>query len=181
MGLGVKVTGGDYQRTRVRYKKLINNSFRDTEIIFNRLGYTVSLTEIDANALGAWCSQWGQPRAWRWDELCHKQLTAIAKRFTIAIWDGNSLAGLCFGKVSRGRASISIAYIESNPAYSGNLKRMIAILATTAAKSLGKKVGATYVTMLDPVNARVEEHYYRIGYRKLRAFGDRNSMHININ
>lgn len=167
-----------YCRARSRYKHLIEISFREVESLFSSLGLQLLLTEIDANALNAWEKQWSD--GWDWKYLCEKQLTAIAKRFTIAIWDDRTLVGLCFGKVSRGCRSVSIAYLESNSKYLGTLKRMVAVIATATAKSLGKKVGASYVTMLDPVNARVEQHYKDIGYSKLRAFGDRNSMHMKI-
>lgn len=178
MGITRISPGERYHRARARYKHLIEASFREVEFLFSSSGIQFSLTEIDADSLKAWEKQW--PKSWKWDYLCKTQLTAIAKRFTIAIWDGDTLVGLCFGKVSRGRRSVSIAYLESNSNYVGTLNRMVAAIATATAKSLGKKVGASYVTMLDPVNEQVEQHYKNIGYSKLRAFGDRKSMHIKI-
>lgn len=182
--MGIKEEGGSlvsFYEAKTKYRAIFEYCFQETENVFSEKGLSFYLTAIDQKALDAWRQQWGRSEgSWNWEALCQSQLNTLAKRLTIAIWDGNILVGLAFGKVSKAKRLVSFSYIQGDRSYTGPLKGRVASIVSFAAILIGKHVGASHVAFLDPVNSKVENHYANIGYRKYFLYGIRKSMFLDI-
>lgn len=182
--MGMKEEGDSlvsFHEAKTKYRAIFDDCFKETEYIFHGKGLKLCLTAIDHKALYAWKQQWGQPgRSWDWEALCQSQLHTLAKRLTIAIWDGDILVGLAFGKVSKAKRLISFSYVQGDSSYTGPLKGHVASIVTLAGILIGERVGASHVAFLDPVNSKVENHYANIGYRKGFLYGIKKAMFLDI-
>jgi hypothetical protein len=105
------------------------------------LAGTVRLAPIDGDAIESWNSTWiprrdGGVGGWDWDDLMRRQRRFVA-RLDVAVWSGNSLCGLAIGRLSGGRETVRIDYVEGCPVnhpLKGHIIPIVAQLAVTTAQ-----------------------------------------------
>lgn len=128
----------------------------------------IQVTGITGAALRRWRETWvathdADPREtgdWDWEAL--RQEFADARRFDVALWDGETLCGLILGKVSNGRNHVSIYYIES---YKGDhsLRGRMLEIADIAGTAFAIEIRARRVRIVNPATGLVKD-YIELGY-----------------
>lgn len=155
---------------------------------FSSVGLDVALKVIDEGVLSDWREQWKDSVAlkfpngsWNWEEL-NRKYASRCKRLDLAIYHNGNLEGLVLGKITKGRLVIRIDYLQGSPLAESALKGQITSIATVYATYVGLAVDATHISIVNPVNYLVEEHYRKYGFEYDRPFGRfiKNTMYREI-
>ena len=109
-----------------------------------------NLTSIDATALRQRESWNGQ--AWDWQEALN-EISKDPRRFSLAIWQGDTLCGLALGKVGRSGKHVSVALMEGNPDEKHPLKGNVIKIVMAFGIALCREHGARELRFVNPLPA----------------------------
>jgi hypothetical protein len=109
---------------------------------------SLMLTGIDAATVANWKEHWG--KVWfPWDALLRDYRSDV-DRFEVAIWLGQKVMGMSYGRVSRGPENVTIQFLErfgdETP-----LKGWVALIVADCADKYAKLLGKQWVKVKDPV------------------------------
>ena len=115
---------------------------------------SISLTEIDAQALSNWERDWksaysGGPGGFDWRE--ERRRFTRPSRFDVAIWGGTTLCGLAIGQPSRGKRHLSVHLLEGSPQRGHPLKGVVRYCAIEAAISYAVALGVPQIRLMTPL------------------------------
>lgn len=138
-------------------------------------------SEIDAAARNVWRSAWTRPQplgygGWEWPRIAGPILRRPTG-FTLAIWSGGWLCGLCAGRTSKRRPSgvrhtLSLSFLEGNPDPDHPLRGYVAPLAISTAEAYARALGISRVRLIEPLPG-VFRIYERLGYQIVREGASR--------
>lgn len=167
---------------REKYLAIYKESFDEVITYLEKAGAlepgVLRLTTIDDNATRAWKSQWkGRSRkhahgAWDWQNLVSKRARSC-KRFDVAVWGEDVLCGLSVGKLTRGKKTVRMDYLEACPT-AHPLEKRITMIVVAVALSVAKKVGAQHVAIFNPIKDKEEKvlkHYQSYGFTQRMLYG----------
>ncbi|HHL1850178.1 TPA: hypothetical protein ACQ283_005380, partial [Klebsiella pneumoniae] len=167
---------------REKYLAIYKESFDEVITYLEKAGAlepgALRLTTIDDNAIRAWKSQWkGRSRkhahgAWDWQNLASKRARSC-KRFDVAVWGEDVLCGLSVGKLTRGKKTVRMDYLEACPT-AHPLEKRITMIVVAVALSVAKKVGAQHVAIFNPIKDKEEKvlkHYQSYGFTQRMLYG----------
>lgn len=175
---------------REKYLDIYKEAFDEVIAYLEKAGAiktgSLKLSTIDHMAIQAWKTEWkGRSLRhghgeWDWQKLVSKR-AKTCKRFDIAVWGEGILCGLSVGKISRGKKTIRMDYLQACPV-SHPLEKRIAMIVVAVALSVGKKVGAQHVAIFNPVNDKVINHYASLGFARKTIYGRflKNVMYKDI-
>lgn len=172
----------DFRRVSIRYAQYRALAFDRVRALALSLGvasWKLRFTEIDANALEAWHTQWIMPglkrrSGWDWDSLAAK-FGRRPSDFRLALWSGAELCGLAVGRLSKRRASgrrntVSLRFMEGSPRQGHPLKSRVAVLVFAAAEEYGRAFGASRLRLMHPL-PEVLALYTNLGFSVVHKRG----------
>jgi|TARA_R110001583_G_scaffold44253_1_gene140243 hypothetical protein len=163
-------------------------SFREMarDAIQKELPYTdrnnIRLSRICQNALmqaKLWTADPNRTVDWPWDGGYQDYSYRNPKRFELATWYGNTLAGLSLGRPSYAGTRLRLEFIESRPS-SSPLKGRIVPITISVAELYASVIGAEELRIIDPVDERLIEYYSSFGYTYRKAIGEKNQKHYLV-
>ncbi|MDR8492967.1 hypothetical protein OSC18_26140 [Serratia nevei] len=175
---------------RERYLQIYHDAFDEVVKTYESAGVLagveLKLSPIDKSALSAWSVEWMEKSVkqkhgeWHWDKMVAKRIKRC-KKFDLAIWGDGILCGLSLGLVTRGRKTVRMNYLQACP-IKHPLEKQIAAIAVAVAIAVGQRVGAEHVAIFNPVNAKVENHYRKLGFEKRRIYSRflKNVMYMDV-
>lgn len=177
------------QSASKRYSKFFKQSALDTcELFKGNFNKNIKIKKINKLILEEWRSSWGYNEenkfSWNWDKLFIHYSVKGPKYIPISLWANDDLIGMCILKISKGRQSISILYIEKGGRtkfYKDDyVKSSLVIIIFTAI--MGKKLQCKYISVIDPINTKVEHIFIeRYGFHKdFSLFGNKKSLYLKI-
>ncbi|MGG6760233.1 UNVERIFIED_CONTAM: hypothetical protein ITH83_25335, partial [Salmonella enterica subsp. enterica serovar Weltevreden] len=95
------------------------------------------------------------------------------KRFDVAVWGEDVLCGLSVGKLTRGKKTVRMDYLEACPT-AHPLEKRITMIVVAVALSVAKKVGAQHVAIFNPIKDKEEKvlkHYQSYGFTQRMLYG----------
>jgi hypothetical protein len=132
------------------------------------IGPEVALTPITPRAIRAYQVQWRLDHwtgdgGWRWDQLM-RRFTRKPRSFHAALWSGPDLCALCVGRVSKGRRSLTLHYMESAPDPKHPLRGIVTLLMFEAAVNYGLAMECDALLLREPLPG-VMARYEAFGFR----------------
>lgn len=157
-----------YSETKEHYQQLRDKVY---ELTAKNIGAHVSLARITfdtATEADNWKSLTGDnirptQASWSWRKA-YQHYKSFPKRFEIAVWAGNSLCGICYGKPSFGKSILRLDLIGSTPIRPSPLGMAAFPVISIAATAYATAIGADEICILDPVNDDVTKYYMKYGY-----------------
>ncbi|ARU55606.1 hypothetical protein OLMES_1531 [Oleiphilus messinensis] len=116
---------------------------------------------------------------WPWDSGYQDYSYRNPKRFELATWYGNTLAGLSLGRPSYAGTRLRLEFIESRPS-SSPLKGRIVPITISVAELYANIIGADELRIIDPVDQKLVEYYTSFGYRYKTAVSEKNHKHYLV-
>ena len=163
---------------RDKYVKMYQSIHLRMMTHFSSLGLNIALKLIDEEVIIDWEQQWKTTAftypsntGFDWNQLYKEKYRGKCKRLDLAIYKDGALEGLIFGKITSGRLVIRIDYLQGSPLAKSELKGQITAIATTYATYVGLTVEAQHISIVNPVNSMVEEHYRKHGFEYGRYYG----------
>ncbi|KZY98029.1 hypothetical protein [Oleibacter sp. HI0075] len=173
-------THDDAERRYESFREMARNAIQ------KELPYTdrnnIRLGSICPNAL-MHAKRWNEdPRRlveWSWDGGYRDYSYRNPKRFELATWYGNTLAGLSLGRPSYAGTRLRLEFIESRPS-SSPLKGRIVPITISVAELYASIIGAEELRIIDPIDDRLIEYYSSFGYIYRKATGEKNQKHYLV-
>ncbi len=116
---------------------------------------------------------------WPWDSGYQDYAYRNPKRFELATWYGNTLAGLSLGRPSYAGTRLRLEFIESRPS-SSPLKGRIVPITISVAELYANIIGADELRIIDPIDEKLIEYYTSFGYRYSKAVSEKNHKHYLV-
>lgn len=116
---------------------------------------------------------------WPWDIGYRDYSYRNPKRFELATWYGNTLAGLSLGRPSYAGTRLRLEFIESRPS-SSLLKGRIVPITISVAELYASIIGAEELRIIDPIDSRLIEYYSSFGYTYSSAVSEKNHKHYLV-
>jgi len=127
--------------------------------------------EIDHKAIDAHERWHPNPHDFGWDRVLQwKRRRAHARALDIAIWHGNTLAGLCWASPQGSKEKIMVLYLQRNPDNYLVTRGYIAPLCMSGVRFYALMLGLKWVVVKDPLpEARIA--YQQNGFRQVKGIG----------
>jgi hypothetical protein len=116
---------------------------------------------------------------WPWDSGYRDYSYRNPKRFELATWYGNTLAGLSLGRPSYAGTRLRLEFIESRPS-SSSLKGRIVPITISVAELYANIIGADELRIVDPVDEKLIEYYSSFGYKYVNAITEKHYKHYLV-
>lgn len=116
---------------------------------------------------------------WPWGSDYRDYSYRNPKRFELAAWYGNTLAGLSLGRPSYAGTRLRLEFIESRPS-SSPLKGRIVPITISVAELYANVIGAEELRIIDPIDEKLIEYYSSFGYRYCKAVSEKNHKHYLV-
>ena len=135
-----------------------------------------SISHSDIIKTKVWKDKEGKPKAWNWADS-YKRFKKLSNRLELAIYFGDHLCGLMYGKMSdakdRTQRICKINYIQA--AHPNNpLKGLVLEISEIYANTYAGLCGALGVAIQDPLPGAIEL-YHNLGYTENDPFDPANS------
>ncbi len=141
-----------------------------------RLGKICNKSIIQANS---WENNPARQVDWPWERGYANYSYLYPKRFEMATWYGDTLAGLSIGRPSYNGTRLRLEFIESNPSSSPLKGRMVPI-NISAAELYASIIGADELRIIDPIDTKLIEYYSSFGYKYRNSSGKKHHEHYLV-
>jgi hypothetical protein len=142
-----------------------------TEILINRNGPDIRLTEINAIALNA-TKEWSHSRAriknWDWVEGYSVFKFRYPKRFEMALWESKKLIGLSMGRPTYHGTALRLDVVEASPSDLGD-RPTIFDSVLLGYGIYARLINAKQIRIMNPVNEQVKSYYEKYNYNYVAA------------
>ncbi|HEX8242781.1 MAG TPA: hypothetical protein VF541_04785 [Longimicrobium sp.] len=163
----------DFVLAHERYAGIRGIAFAETLRVARRVGLATeaaALRPITTQTIDAYRLQWGRSRrhwtgfgGWDW-EMLFRRYCRKPRAFHTAVWAGDTLCGLCVGRVCRSRSHIMVPFMESSPDPGHPLRGTITPLVLDACRNYALAIGVERILLKNPLEG-VQERYTRFGFR----------------
>ncbi len=109
----------------------------------------IGLGGVTSRAIQAWRSQWKGAGPWNWEALARSYRKRYA-RFELAVWTGETLAGLSIGRISAGRQVVSVNFVRGSPDPASPLRGYVILITAEVAVAMAQTYDAERVRFTEP-------------------------------